>query len=118
MLRLLSPASDVTVIERCSGHGGLWGVLKGDFETAVKVARPVARQVLRSAKPFLSSECPLAGMHILQGMEMVATGEVLPGQALHPTELVARSYGIPGAWSNREARPPWSPQYQRAPSAG
>ena len=103
MLRLL-PGSDVTVIERCSGHGGLWGVLKENFETAVKVGRPVARQALRNAKPFLSSECPLAGMHILQGMEMVVTGEVLPGRPLHPIELVARSYGIPGVWSEGEPK--------------
>jgi glycerol-3-phosphate dehydrogenase subunit C len=103
MLRLL-PGSDVTVIERCSGHGGLWGVLKENFETAVKVGRPVARQALRNAKPFLSSECPLAGMHILQGMEMVATGEMLPGRPLHPIELVACSYRIPGVWSEGEPK--------------
>jgi hypothetical protein len=30
-------------------------------------AGPVARQASRNAKPFLSSECPLAGMHILPG---------------------------------------------------
>ncbi len=69
MLRLL-PQADVAVIERCSGHGGSWGVLRGNFETAVKVGRPVARQALK----------------------------------LHPIELVARAYGIPGAWSDAEAR--------------
>jgi glycerol-3-phosphate dehydrogenase subunit C len=109
MLRLL-PGSDISVIERCSGHGGLWGVLKGNFETAVTVGRPGARQALRNARP---SECPLAGMHILQGIEMVAKGE-----NLHPIELVARAYGIPGPWSKGEARPQWSPQYHHAPGAG
>jgi glycerol-3-phosphate dehydrogenase subunit C len=104
MLRLL-PDSDVAVVERCSGHGGLWGVFEGNFETAIKVGRPVARQALRNAKPFLSSECPLAGMHILQGMEMVAKDENLPERPMHPIELVARAYGIPGAWSEGEARP-------------
>src|SRR5271169_2193667 len=88
------------------------------FETAVKVGRPVARQVLRNAKPFLSSECPLAGMHILQGIEMVAKGENLPEHPMHPIELVARAYGIPGPWSKGEARPQWSPQYHHAPGAG
>src|SRR3546814_5518534 len=39
MLRLL-PQADVKVIERCSGHGGSWGVLKQHFETAIKVGRP------------------------------------------------------------------------------
>jgi glycerol-3-phosphate dehydrogenase subunit C len=103
MLRLL-PQADVAVIERCSGHGGSWGVLKGNFETALKVGRPVARQALKNAKPFLASECPLAGMHIVQEMGMLADGQSVPPRSLHPIELVARAYGIPGAWSDAEAR--------------
>ena len=117
MLRSL-PGSDITAIERCSGHGGLRGVLKRNFETAVKVGRPVARQVLRNAKPFFSAECPLPGMHIFQGMEMVAKGEGLSALPIHPIELVARAYRIPGPWFNGEAKLPRSPQYHHAPSAG
>ncbi|MBV9858654.1 MAG: glycerol-3-phosphate dehydrogenase [Alphaproteobacteria bacterium] len=98
MLRLV-PEARVTVIERCSGHGGSWGVLQGNFETALKVGRPVARQALREPQPALASECPLAGMHVLQGMELLANGEPLPARALHPIELLARAYGIPGEWS-------------------
>ena len=105
MLRLL-PQADVAVIERCSGHGGSWGVLKGNFETALKVGRPVARQALKNAKPFLASECPLAGMHIAQEMEMLADGESVPHRSLHPIELFARAYGIPGAWADTSARKP------------
>jgi glycerol-3-phosphate dehydrogenase subunit C len=103
MLRLL-PDADVAVIERCSGHGGSWGVLEGNFETALKVGRPVARQALKNAKPFLASECPLAGMHIHQGMEMLADGEALPDRSRHPIELFARAYGIPGVWSDGSVR--------------
>jgi glycerol-3-phosphate dehydrogenase subunit C len=103
MLRLL-PQADVAVIERCSGHGGSWGVLKGNFETALKVGKPVARQALKNAKRFLASECPLAGMHIVQEMEMLTDGQSVPRCSLHPIELVARAYGIPGAWSDAEAR--------------
>jgi len=105
MLRLL-PQADVAVIERCSGHGGSWGVLRGNFETAVKVGRPVARQALKNAKPLLASECPLAGMHIVQEMEMLAEGQSVPHRSLHPIELVARAYGIPGTWADTEARTP------------
>src|SRR5438105_2151412 len=103
MLRLL-PQADVAVIERCSGHGGSWGVLKGNFETALKVGKPVARQALKNAKPFLASECPLAGMHIVQEMEMLADGQSVPRRSLHPIELIAHAYGIPGAWSDAEVR--------------
>jgi glycerol-3-phosphate dehydrogenase subunit C len=104
MLRLL-PQADIAVIERCSGHGGSWGVLKGNFETAVKVGKPVARQALKNAKPFLASECPLAGMHMTQEIEMLGGDMAVPRRAMHPIELFARAYRIPGAWSDSEARP-------------
>jgi glycerol-3-phosphate dehydrogenase subunit C len=93
MLRLL-PQTQVSVIERCSGHGGSWGVMKGNFDTALKVGRPVARQALRDPKPHVASECPLAAMHILQGMELLAKEETVPARAEHPIELLARAYGI------------------------
>ena len=44
MLRLL-PEANLDVIERCSGHGGSWGVKKENFSTAMKVGRPAARQI-------------------------------------------------------------------------
>jgi glycerol-3-phosphate dehydrogenase subunit C len=103
MLRLV-PDTKVSVIERCSGHGGSWGVLKENFETAIKVGKPVARQALKNATRFVSSECPLAGMHIVQGMEIEAGTEALSQRQLHPIELVARAYGIPGDWSDEEAK--------------
>jgi glycerol-3-phosphate dehydrogenase subunit C len=103
MLRLL-PQADVAVIERCSGHGGSWGMLKENFATAIKIGQPVARQALRNARRFVSSECPLAAMHILQGMELLAEDEALPGDALHPIELFALAYGIEGEWTAASAR--------------
>jgi glycerol-3-phosphate dehydrogenase subunit C len=103
MLRLL-PEAQINVIERCSGHGGSWGVMKENFETGLKVGRPVARQALRDGNPFLAAECPLAGMHILQGMEILASGETLPERPMHPIELVARAYGLAGDGSQQTAR--------------
>jgi len=93
LLRLL-PDTEVSVIERCSGHGGSWGIMKGNFETALKVGRPVARQALNNATPNIVSECPLAAVHILQGMERLADGAAVPAEAPHPIQLFARSYGI------------------------
>ena len=49
MLRLI-PDADLAVIERCSGHGGSWGVMKENFEVALKVGRPVARQAINAGK--------------------------------------------------------------------
>jgi glycerol-3-phosphate dehydrogenase subunit C len=103
MLRLL-PDTPINVIERCSGHGGSWGVMKDNFETALKIGRPVARQALRDSNPFLAAECPLAGLHILQGMELLAQGEALPERPMHPIELVARAYGLVGDDRSQDTR--------------
>jgi glycerol-3-phosphate dehydrogenase subunit C len=94
MLRLI-PEADLKVIERCSGHGGSWGVLKDNFPVALKVGKPVARQAKDSGKAFIASECPLAGEHILQGIERLESGAGRPvAHAPHPIELMARAYGL------------------------
>jgi len=93
MLRLL-PDSDVAVVERCSGHGGSWGVMKDNFETAIKVGRPVARQAVKNAKKYVASECPLAGLHIAQGIDRLPDDKPEITPAAHPIILFARAYGI------------------------
>ncbi len=93
MLRLI-PEADVGVIERCSGHGGSWGVKKDYFETAIKVGKPVARQAVKNGKAYVASECPLAGVHILQGMERLEAEAARIERAPHPVELFAKAYGI------------------------
>jgi glycerol-3-phosphate dehydrogenase subunit C len=93
MMRLI-PEADLAVIERCSGHGGSWGIMKGNFETALKVGRPVMRQANDSGKTYLASECPLAGMHIAQGMARLDESRPPPAPAVHPIELFARAYGL------------------------
>lgn len=93
MLKLL-PDTEIKVIERCSGHGGSWGVMKENFEVALKVGKPVARQARQNKTAFVVSECPLARDHIIQGMERV-DGE-RPATAVdpvqHPIQLFARAY--------------------------
>jgi glycerol-3-phosphate dehydrogenase subunit C len=100
MLRLL-PQTEITVIERCSGHGGSWGVKKENFDIAIKLGRPVASQAAKSHKRHLASECPLAALHIKQGMEMLGEEGHAPSQTYHPIELMALAYGLlPAAPSN------------------
>ncbi len=93
MLRLI-PDPDLQVIERCSGHGGAWGVMQGNFDIALKVGKPVARQALGAGKAHVASECPLAGDHIVQGMERLAKGEPHATEAEHPIQLFAKAYGL------------------------
>ncbi len=92
MLRLI-PDTEIDVIERCSGHGGSWGVMKENFDVALKVGKPVARAAVKSGKAYLASECPLAAEHIMQGMALEdGAGPAQPPR--HPIELLALSYGL------------------------
>ncbi len=91
MMRLL-PDTDVTAIERCSGHGGSWGVMKDNFDVALKIGKPAARRAAESDMKYLTSECPLAGTHLMQGIERL-DGEA-PELAPHPVILFARAYGL------------------------
>jgi glycerol-3-phosphate dehydrogenase subunit C len=90
MLRLL-PQPDLDVVERCSGHGGAWGVKKENFAVAMKVGRPAARQAAKDAKTYLASECPLAALHLQQGVEALE-GKTMTTK--HPIELMAMAYGL------------------------
>ena len=96
MLRMV-PDSDVKVVERCSGHGGSWGVMKENFETAIKVGRPAARLSAQAGKSYIASECPLAGQHILQGIERLKMdNKPQVDRSYHPIELFAKAYGLDG----------------------
>ena len=101
MLRLV-PKTRVAVIERCSGHGGIWGARTENFETAVKVGKPAAQAAIKNDTSFVASECPLAADHLMQVMEMTAgeqTLEALARQSSH------RADGA-GLWTDGEAMTP------------
>ncbi len=92
MLRLI-PDTTVEVVERCSGHGGTFGVMKETFPLAKKVGKAAARQVAAKGSETLCSDCPLACKHL--GQLLVAElpdGKGQPVQA-HPIEILARAYG-------------------------
>ncbi len=92
MLRLI-PDTKIDLVERCSGHGGTFGVMKETRGMAVKVGKPAARQVAQKADETLCSDCPLARKHL--GQLLIAelpAGAAQPVQA-HPIEILARAYG-------------------------
>jgi glycerol-3-phosphate dehydrogenase subunit C len=93
MLRLI-PDTPVHVIERCSGHGGAWGFKRENFPVALKVGRPVARQARQSGTGYVTSECPLAGVHISQGMDRAPGDQPKPSLVSHPIQMLAWAYGI------------------------
>jgi len=95
MLRYI-PETKIDVIERCSGHGGSWGIMKENFELALKVGKPAARKVAEQGARHVVSECPLARDHLMQGAKRLSETPLRAGSAQHPIELLARSYGYEG----------------------
>ena len=94
MLRLI-PGAKVDIVERCSGHGGTFGIMKETKPFADKVARPAVRQIKGKGNNHLCSDCPLACKHLAQTMasDGAGAGEGEAPADLHPIEIMARSYG-------------------------
>jgi Fe-S oxidoreductase len=88
MLKML-PGTEVTTVERCSGHDGTWGVKKEYFDNSMKIGRPVFRAMAGAQPDYISSDCPIAGRHIRQGM-----GADAPGRKEHPITLLRIAYGL------------------------
>jgi glycerol-3-phosphate dehydrogenase subunit C len=93
LLKLI-PQTEISVVERCSGHGGAWGYKKDHFEIAMKVGKPAARQLYAAEKKHVVSECPLAGIHIEQEINSLDGDANKPQRAAHPIVLMARAYGL------------------------
>lgn len=91
MLRLI-PGTKVELIERCSGHGGTFGVMRETHDIALKVGKPAARAAAKAANETLCSDCPLACKHLGQMMVAELKGADAPRQA-HPIEILAKAYG-------------------------
>ena len=92
LLRLI-PDTNVDLVERCSGHGGTFGVMKDTHGIAMKVGRPAARQVAKTGDETLCSDCPLACKHLGQLLEAELAEGAQPAQG-HPIEVFARAYGL------------------------
>ncbi len=96
MLRLL-PDTPIDVIERCSGHGGTFGVMKATHDVAVKVGRPVFRAAATQARGHIVSDCPLAAQHIVSHVRQAAEKDGKEAKVhapQHPIEIMARAFGL------------------------
>ena len=93
LLRLI-PDLKIDVLERCSGHGGTFGVVKPTHEVAMKVGKTAMRNVVKHGNKYLVSDCPLAAKHLRQGAEELAGGTPVPAQSMHPVQIFAMAYGL------------------------
>lgn len=91
MLRLI-PEAKPQITDRCSGHGGKWGIFKENFDKALKVGRPTARALTKTDPDLMVSECPLAGPHLRQ--VIAANGKEPPPRIGHPIEVMALAYAL------------------------
>jgi len=85
----LVPGTQVDTVERCSGHDGTWGVKKEFFADSMKIGRPVFKAMAGTSPSYISSDCPIAGRHIQQGIG--AEGQA---RKEHPLTLLRIAYGL------------------------
>ena len=92
MLKMI-PDTPVDVIERCSGHGGTFGVVKPTHDVAVKVGKPVFKAANAKPRGHIVSDCPLAAVHIVAHVE--SRGADTPArEPEHPIQIMARAFGL------------------------
>ncbi len=82
------PDTELTVVERCSGHDGTYAVKQEYYEFAKKIVRPIANQVKKLNPDYVTSDCVLAADHIANhsGIDSL--------EPKHPISLLRIAYGI------------------------
>lgn len=86
LLQLIQDTS-ITTIERCSGHDGTYAVKEEFHEKSMKICRPVITRVQKSESDYYSSDCPMAGHQIANGMKD-------DSEPQHPLTLLRIAYGL------------------------
>ena len=92
----LIPELKVDVSERCSGHGGIFGFEKGNYDTALKIGAPVISKADAMIEKhegedcYVLSECPMAVDHLADGLER--KGKQV--NKMHPIELYEKSINM------------------------
>jgi Fe-S oxidoreductase len=85
------PETTVNTVERCAGHDGTYGVKKEFYSHSMKIGKPVFRRMAETEPDFVSSDCPIAGRRIVQGMNDEAPAR---GRKEHPLTLIRMAYGL------------------------
>jgi Fe-S oxidoreductase len=86
------PGTEVNTVERCAGHDGTWGVKEEYYAMSMKIGKPVFNRMHEGEPDYLSSDCPMAGRRIQQGIEQ-AEGPQRARRA-HPLTLLRIAYGL------------------------
>ena len=83
------PDSEITMIERCSGHDGTYAIKLESFENSLKIKRPVVSRIKKDDYKVFTSDCPMAAKHIGNDLDKNNI-EV----ELHPISILKSAYKI------------------------
>jgi len=86
------PGTTVHTVERCAGHDGTYGVKAEFYQNSMKIGRPVFRQMAENEPDYISSDCPIAGRRIAQGI--AESGSAHRVRKEHPITLLRIAYGL------------------------
>ena len=84
----LVPDTEIDLIERCAGHDGTYAVKEEYHEVSMKIARPVVNKIKKNEPNYFSSDCPLAGHHLGNGIDKNQSSPT------HPITLLRTAYGL------------------------
>ena len=57
------------------------------FDISMKIGKPVFKQMANGEPDYVSSDCAIAGRHIVQGMQTAVEKQ-------HPLTLIRLAYGL------------------------
>lgn len=90
LLKLIQDTS-IETIDRCSGHDGTYAVKEEFHEISMKICRPVVTKVQKAESNYYSSDCPMAGHQIGNGLKAKGESGTKPH---HPLTLLRMAYGL------------------------
>lgn len=85
-LLAMAPDTEISTIERCSGHDGTYAVKQEFHEISKKIARPIVNKVRKGDVQHFVSDCPMAADQVAQSLDN--------HEGSHPLNLLRLAYGI------------------------
>jgi Fe-S oxidoreductase len=76
-------ADEVILVDACSGVDGTWGMQARFHRESMKVAQGMLERLEATDADWVSTDCPLAGLRIKEGLGI---------EAIHPVVLLNRAY--------------------------
>jgi len=83
----LIPDTEVSTVDRCSGHDGTYALKEEFYDASVKICRPVVNKVKQAEADYYGSDCAMAGHHIEHVMDSGVN-------TVHPISMLKIAYGL------------------------